>query len=122
MNARIRKLLAITVGVVCSLTATFALAGAWSGRVTIDKLTVRVDRAIFIANTSGTWKNLDLCDNDTKVVLLPPGAQGAVLAYKEIYASLLGAHLTRREIGAFLSGCALVGNQTFPIVVRVVIY
>jgi hypothetical protein len=123
MNAKLRKLLAVAAGVLCSLTAMFALAaGAWSGRTLIDRLTVRVDQTVIVVNESGTWKNLDLCDNDTRIVLLPPGAPGAAVAYKEVYASLLGAHLTKREINAFLDGCTLIGSQTFPVIAQVAVY
>ncbi len=122
MNAKIRKLLAIMVGVLCSLTAMFALAGEWSGRTLINKITVRADQTVIVFNKSGTWKNPDLCDSDKKIVLLPPGAEGGVLAYKEIYASLLSAHLADRKIRAFLDGCASVGNKTFPALAQVSIH
>ena len=122
MNMTIRKLLAVALGIVCSLTATFALAGGSSGRVIIDRLTVRDDRAIVLINESGTWRNPDLCDNNKRVILLPPGAAGSVLGYKEFYAALLGAHLTRRQISVFVNGCTLVGGKTFPIVVKVTVY
>ncbi len=122
MNAKIRKLLAVMVGILCSLTAMVALAGAWSGRTLIGRITVRVDQTVIIFRESGTWKNPDFCDKDTKIILLPPGAEGAALAYKEVYASLLGAHLTKREINAFLNGCTLIGSQTFPILAQVAVY
>ncbi len=122
MNAKIRKLLAVMVGILCSLTAMVALAGAWSGRTLIGRITVRVDQTVIVVNESGTWKNPDFCDNDTKIILLPPGAEGAALAYKEVYASLLGAHLTNREINAFLDGCTLIGNKTFPVLTQVAVY
>ncbi len=122
MNAKIRKLLAVMVGVLCSLTAMFALAGEWSGRTLINKITVRADQTVIVFNKSGTWKNPDLCDSDKKIVLLPPGAEGEVLAYKEIYASLLSAHLTDRKIKAFLKGCASLGNKTFPALAQVSVH
>ena len=122
MNAKLRKLLAIMVGVLCSLTAMFALAGEWSGRALISRINVRADQTVIVFNNSGTWKNPDLCDSDKKIVLLPPGAKGGILAYKEIYASLLSAHLADREIKAFLKGCASVGNKTFPALNRVAVY
>ena len=59
---------------------------------------------------------------DTRIVLLPPAAEGAVIAYKEVYASLLGAHLTGREIRAFVDGCTLVGNKTYPVLTRVSVF
>ena len=122
MNTKIRKLLAVLVGVLCSLTAMFALAGEWSGKTLINRITVNADQTVLVFNKSGTWKNPDLCDSDKKIVLLPPGAEGEISAYKEIYASLLSAHLAKRKIKAFLDGCAAVGNKTFPAFVRVTVY
>ena len=121
MNAKIRKLLAIMVGVLCSLTAMLALAGEWSGRSTIRKLTVRDDQTVLVSSESGAWKNPDLCDNASRIVLLAPGAEGAAIAYKEVYATLLGAHLTRREINAFVDGCTSIGSKTYPVLTRVAV-
>ena len=122
MNAKLRKLLAIMVGVLCSLTAMFALAGEWSGRVLISRIIVRADQTVQVVSKSGTWKNPDLCDGDNKIILLPPGTDGEVLAYKEIYASLLSAHLADRKIRAYLDGCASVGNKTFPALAQVSVH
>ena len=122
MNSKLKKPLAIMVGVVCTLTAMFAFAGEWTGRTLIGKITVRVDQTVMIVSESGTWNNPDLCDDDKRIVLLPPAAEGAALAYKEVYASLLGAHLTNREINAFLDGCTLIGNKTFPVLTQVAVY
>ncbi len=122
MNAKIRKLLTVIVGVLCSLTAMFALAGGNSGRTLIGTINILANQTVFITPESGAWINPDLCDNSKKIVLLPPGAQGATLAYKDMYALLLGAHLTKRDINVFLGGCTLIGNQTFPVVTRVLIY
>ena len=119
MNAKIRKLLAIMVGVLCSLTAMFALAGQWNGRAMIGKIIIQDDQTVLIFKESGAWKNPDLCDNGAKIVLLPPGAEGSAAAYKEVYASLLAAHLTSREINAFVDGCTLFGNKTYPVLTRV---
>ena len=68
MNVKIRKLLAVLVGVLCSLTAMFALAGEWSGRTLINKIIVQADQTVLVFNKSGTWKNPDLCDSDKKIV------------------------------------------------------
>ncbi len=125
MNAIIRNLLAIVVIVLCNLSATIAwAAGAWSGQTLIARITVRVDQTIVVTNPAGTWVNPNSCDNSTRIVLLPPGAQGAALAYKEVYASLLGAHLTSREVNIFLNGCAplAAGGQTFPVIAQVAVY
>ena len=121
MNAKIRKLLAIMVGVLCSLTAMFALAGQWNGRAVISKMIVRDDQTVLVLNESGAWKNPDLCDSDTRIILLPPGMEGAATAYKEVYASLLGAHLTSRMINAFVDGCTVFGNKTYPVLTRVAV-
>ena len=122
MNSKLKKLLAIMAGVLCSLTAMIALAGEWSEQTLIGKITVRDDQTVIVVRDSGKWNNPDLCDNAGRIVLLPPGAEGAALAYKEVYASLLGAHLTNREISAFLDGCTLIGNKTFPILARVAVH
>ena len=122
MNAKIRKLLAVLVGVLCSLTAMFALAGEWSGKTLINRITGNADQTVFVFNKSGTWKNPDLCDSDKKIVLLPPGAEGGALAYKEIYASLLSAHIADRKIRAYLDGCASLGNKSFPALAQVSVH
>jgi hypothetical protein len=122
MKAKIKLLLVLMVGVVCSLAATMAFADGWSGRTIIDKITVRADRAVIVFNASGNWKNPDGCDNNNKIILLPPGAEDANPAYKEVYASLLAAHLINREINAGLKGCASIGNLTYPVLSKLTIY
>ncbi len=122
MNAKIRKLLAIMVGVLCSLTAMFVLAGDWSSKKSIGRITVRENQDVYVYPASGAWSNPDLCDSAARIVLLGPGAVGAVKAYKEIYASLLGAHLTDRMIEAYLDGCIKAGSKTYPLLKRVAVY
>ena len=122
MNAKIRKLLAVMVGVLFSLTAMHALAGDWTGQVGIKRIIVQGNQTVTVFNNSGTWKNSDLCDSDNKIVLLPPEAKDGVLAYKEIYASLLSAHLADRKIKVFLKGCARLGNKTYPALTKVSIH
>lgn len=125
MNTRLRKPLTVAGGLMCSLAAMSALAaGAWSAQTLIDRITVRVDQTIVVTNPSGTWVNPNACDNNTRIILLPPGSQGAGLAYKEVYASLLGAHLTNREVAVFINGCASLasGGQTFPVINQVAVY
>jgi hypothetical protein len=122
MNAKIRKLLAIMVGVLCSLTAMFALAGDWSGKKSIGKITVREGQIIQVFPASGAWSNPDVCDSAAKIILVGPGGAGAVKAYKEIYASLLGAHLTDRKIRAYLVGCKKISGKTYPLLKRVEVF
>jgi len=122
MNAKIRKLLAIMVGVLCSLAAMSALAGDWSGKKSIGKITVRGNQNVYVYPASGAWSNPDICDSAARIVLLGPGEEGAVEAYKEIYASLLGAHLTDRKIRAFLVGCKKIGGKTYPLLKRVEVF
>jgi hypothetical protein len=120
-----RNLLVTAAAVVCSLATVCALAaGAWSGRTLIERLTVRADQIIVVTKASGSWENPSFCDDDSRIVLLPPRAESGALAYKEVYASLLGAHLTNREINAFLDGCAPLtsGGTTFPVITQVAIY
>ena len=119
MNAKIRKLLAFMVGVLFSLTAMFALAGDWTSKKSIGRFLVFDDQSVSVYPASGSWSNPDLCDSAARIVLLGPGAEGAVKAYKEIYASLLGAHLTDRKIRAFLVGCKKIGSKTYPLLKRV---
>jgi len=115
MRAHYGKKLAITLGGLCSLTATFALAGAWTGRETIGRITVRADQTISIVSHSGTWPNPDACDNASRIILLPPGAPGAILSFEQVYALLLQAHASRRPVMVFVEGCTLFGDETFPI-------
>ena len=122
MKAKIRKLLAIMVGVLCSLAAMSALAGDWSGKKSIGKITVRDGQAIQVFPASGAWSNPDVCDSAAKIILVGPGGAGAVKSYKEIYASLLGAHLTDRKIRAFLVGCKKISGMTYPILKRVEVF
>ena len=110
------------VGVLCSLTAMFALAGEWSGKRLINRIIVQADQTVIVFNNAGTWKNPDLCDSDKKIILLPPGAEGGALAYREIYASILSAHLADRKIRAYLDGCASLGNKTFPALTQISVH
>ncbi|MCZ6604673.1 MAG: hypothetical protein O7A03_05960 [Alphaproteobacteria bacterium] len=122
MHTKSRKSFAVVVGIVCSIAATLALAGEWSGKTTIGRIVVREDQTVLVYRVTGKWINPDLCDNDSRVVLPPPGAEGGTLAYREVYVSLLGAHLAKRKIKAFVKGCTSVGNQSYPTLVRVTIY
>jgi hypothetical protein len=116
------KLLALCLGVMCSLMTAVALAGGWSGKTTIQRVAVRVDRTIIVAAEPGPWVNPDVCDDPSKIVLLPPDSGTAPAAYKEIYALLLGAKVSNREINVYLDGCTLIGSKTFPVFTQVAIY
>ncbi len=122
MKAKIRKLLALMVGVLFSLTAMFALAAGWSSNKSIGRIIVFDNQTISVYPASGTWGNPDLCDSGARIVLLGPGAEGAAIAYKEIYATILGAHLTKRNIRAFLNGCHMIGSKTYPLLERVIVF
>ncbi len=125
MNAKLRYSLTIAVGALFSLVALITwAAGAWSGQTPIGRITVRVDQTVVVTKPSGNWVNPNSCDNASRIILLPPGSQGAALAYKEVYASLLGAHLTNRDVDVFLNGCAPLasGGQTFPVISQVAVY
>ena len=122
MKAKIRNSVAVTTGIVCGLIATAAFAATWTGSASISKIEVRNDRIITVKNGSGTWINPDLCNKDNLVVMLPPGAQGGLAAYKEVYAALVGAHLTDRKVKFLLNGCVTLGNQTYPKILRVAIF
>ena len=100
----------------------YALAGEWSGKKSIRKITVRENQTIYVYPGSGEWSNPDLCDSAKRIILIRPGAEGAVIAYKEIYATLLSAHLTDRKIRAFLNGCKKISNKTYPILEQVEIF
>jgi hypothetical protein len=122
MKVKTGKLLAIVVGVLCSLTATIALAGEWSVKTSIARIVVRDDQAVLVYRDGGKWKNSDLCDKDSYIVLLPSGAKGGNPAFREVYASLLGAHLANRKIKAFLAGCSKNGGRTYPRLTRITVY
>jgi hypothetical protein len=98
-----------------------ATAGDWSGPapIGIARITVRADQTITVVSEAGTFPNPDSCDNATRIILLPPGAPGAVLSYQQVYDLLLGAKLNRRPIRVFLEGCTLFGSETFPVLVEV---
>jgi hypothetical protein len=122
MSPITRKMLAVLLGTMCSLAATLALAGEWSDEgERIRRITVRTDRTVTVISDSQTWPNPDSCDSAAKVVLLPPGADGAVASYEEIYALLLSALENSRQVLVFLDGCALSGSETFPRLTEVAI-
>lgn len=122
MNAKTGNLLAIMVGVLCSLAAAVALAGEWSVKTSIARIVVRDDQTVLVYRVGGKWKNSDLCDRDSYVVLLPSAANDGNPAFREIYASLLGAHLANRKIKAFLAGCSKIGGRTSPRLARITVY
>ena len=122
MKAKIRNSVAVTTGIVCGLIATAAYAATWTASSSISKIEVRNDRIIMVKSVSGTWINPDFCDKDTIVVMLPPGAQGGLAAYKEVYAAIVGAHLTDRKVRFYLNGCVTVGNKTYPKILRVAVF
>jgi hypothetical protein len=114
MSMNVVRTLAVSLGAVCSIAATHALAGEWSGPQLIHRITVRADRTITVITDLQAWPNPDGCDSAAKIVLLPPGAVGAVESYAEIYALLLSANENQRRVRVFLDGCALSENETFP--------
>ena len=122
MKTKIRNSVAVTTGIVCGLLATAAFAAAWTGSSSVSKIEVRSDGIVTVKNDSGTWKNPDLCEKDNLVVMLPPEAQGGLAAYKEMYAALVGAHLTDRKVRFYLNGCVTLGNRTYPKILRVAIF
>jgi hypothetical protein len=122
MRTRLRQLLTVTVGILSCFAATNSMAaGAWSGKVTIQNLTMRADGTVLITNKTGSWKNRDLCDGDTQIVMLSPDAENSVFAYREIYTAMLGAHLSKRKVNIYLRGCKKIGTKTFPVVDRITV-
>jgi hypothetical protein len=91
-----------------------AFAGGVSEKQTVKWLNRKADRTVFVSGTKGAWGNPDVCDNDNLIVLSVNSSNSDW--YKETYAMLLGAHLTKRNITARLSGCKLIGTTTYPII------
>jgi hypothetical protein len=121
VSMRTGRMLVVWLGVASSIAATHALAGEWSNGHRISRITVRADRAITVFSGTEAWPNPDACDSNAKIVLLPPGAVGAVESYAEIYAVLLSAFEGNRRVLVFLDGCALSGSETFPRLAEVAI-
>ena len=122
MNSTSRKLVAAMVGVLCGLTATIALAGGFTAKTTIKNLVVQTDKTIVVKGDAGDWANPDLCDSSVKIILPSPTSENAPEAYTEVYAVLLSAHLTGRQMRALLDGCMVLGNLSFPLISLVQIY
>lgn len=119
---RIKTTATIALGLqLCFLTTT-ALGGEWTGRTTIRQLTIRDDRTVIVRQHGGSWINPDLCTRDGSILLSPPEVQGGAAGYKEIYATLLSALLTGRQINVFIDGCVSFGSHTFPAISQVAIY
>ncbi len=121
MRLRIGSATAVVVAVVV-MSVPRAFAGDWSGRTLLSQLTVRTDKTVIVRKETGAWLNPDVCLRDNVIVLLPPEAVGGAPAYKEVYATLLAAHLTGREVNFFIEGCTAIGSNTFPIFSQVAVY
>ena len=111
-----RNMLVACLGAICGLAATIAMAAEWSRTTAIARLVVRDTQVVLVYREGGKWRNPDLCDSDEFTVLLPPGSNAA---YKEVYATLLGAHLADRGIRVYLNGCTQIDNQTYPVLTRI---
>jgi hypothetical protein len=107
--------------VAASTMCTAAFGGGWSGRQVTDRLTHRNNRIVEVLGLYGSWANPDSCDRDTMLVLHPDQMVDAS-SYSETLTLLLGAHLTGREVNLYLSGCAAIGNKTYPVITRVAVH
>jgi hypothetical protein len=109
----------VVAGVLVTMMWTSAFAGGWSAKQVISNLKYSQDKTVVVFGLYGSWNNPNACDSDAAVVL----DQEAMLdSYDELFAMLLGAHLTGREIKFFLSGCKMLGRNTIPVIKKVNIY
>ena len=112
--------LMLTTGAVLALAWCSAWAGASSGKQATSRVNHRADRVVMVFGAEGDWNNPDACTTSDRILLDP--AQMSDKEYTEKYAMLLAAHMTGREINASLEGCALVGNDTFPLIKQISLY
>ena len=112
------SVLATFAGVISVFLATFAEAGDWTGRSTIEKVIVQPDRTIIVVRASEDWPNPDGCDNPSRAILLQPDK---ILSYDQAYAALLGAKLNNQFVSLLLDGCTDFKGVTSPIITAVAI-
>jgi hypothetical protein len=86
----------------------------------LRQITHKDDRTVIVRGLNGDWKNPDVCDDASRVVLSPANASSPE-AYTEQYAALLGAQLTGRAVKLFLSGCIEVDGMTRPVITQIAI-
>lgn len=80
-----------------------------------------LDDRIILIQGEGNWGNPDVCENETRVILLPEVLPSEAI-FREIYASLLAAHLSGSDVRFRVQGCTELNNRTYPRVVRIDIY
>jgi hypothetical protein len=121
MKTRAKWLLLGTA--VCGMLVAWlpAWADGWTGRQITAQVVYKQDRTVILYGQTGVWKNPDACDDASRLILLPAGSPSPA-AYTEQYATLLGAHLSGREVNAFVSGCAVLGGSSVPVVKQVAVY
>ena len=98
-----------------------AMADGWTGRQITSQVVYKQDRTVIVYGQTGAWKNPDACDDASRLILLPAGSPSPQ-AYTEQYATLLGAHLSGREVNAFVSGCEVLGGSSVPVIKQVAVY
>ena len=130
MDRNPARALVMAGGLMCSLTATLALASEWEP-ARIDKLFVQANQDVYVfkapaqGGSQEDWRNPDACDNASRAVLRPrqtiDDVVSGVLSYEQAYAALLGAKLNSHSVSLFLEGCVLIGSVTYPLIERVAI-
>jgi len=117
-----RTMITLVTGALLSLAAMSASAGQWSDRTILSEVILGGDKTVLIQQHSGDWINPDACTRADAIMLLPPETQGGLEGYKEMYATLLAAHLMGREVRIFIEGCTSVGAQTYPVFSQLTVY
>ena len=119
MKIRLRAICMVLISALIAMMSASALAGGWSGTQVIRNLNYTNNKTVVVVGLYGPWNNPTACESDKAVLLDPNVSQES---YDQVFAMLLGAHLTGREINFFLSGCKLLGSQTVPVIKNVNIF
>ena len=117
MKHRVLKNLKAMLLAAAALAPAASVAAGLSGIQQIDTVSVKPAGEITVSGIDGVWLNPDACENSSVVALSPQHPY-----YREIYASILAAHTTVKEVRFFLNGCIAVNGVFYPQVRSVVIY
>lgn len=97
-----------------------AKADGVSGTQNIKNLLHRNNQMVEIVGANGNWQNPDVCPNASRLLLRRASLVNQDV-YKEMFAMLLGAHLAGRPIAAKVSGCAVSGGVSYPVIVQLTV-
>jgi hypothetical protein len=96
--------------IVAALTASSAVVGGGSSGIqALDAARVRTDGVVLFRGVTVDWNNPDSCVRSDWVALSPLHAY-----YREIYAAMLAAYATAKEVSFWLSGCVEASGDTYP--------